>query len=54
MRAGGALQQQAVLAGRAFDIRRIFLRVDLTGILQVAHGNGSRIFGIEMRQIGGP
>jgi hypothetical protein len=53
MGAGGALQQQAVLAGRALDIRRVFLRVDLTRILKVTQRNSSRIFGIEMRQLGG-
>jgi hypothetical protein len=51
--AGAALQQQAVLAGRTFDVTRVFLKVDLIHVLDVADSNGRRVFDIKMSRLSG-
>jgi hypothetical protein len=52
MAAGGALQQQAVLASGILDVGRVFLEVDPTCIFDIAHCHRCRIFDIEMRRFG--
>jgi hypothetical protein len=52
MGAGGALQQQAVVTVRTFDIGRVFLDIDLARILDVAQLHSGGVLDVEMRRLG--